>query len=61
VLKQVIRSVAFEESEANRRRTISLDSSTTVDEISIMTSLHNSVFKFATRVLAESGTRLTGP
>ena len=37
---KVIRSVSFEESDANSTRTISLDSSTTVDEISKITSLH---------------------
>ena len=43
-LMQVIRSVAFDEdSEANSMTTISLDSSTTVDEISNITSLHNTV------------------
>jgi len=42
-LMQVIRSVAFDEdSEANSTITISLDSSTTVDEISKITCLHNS-------------------
>ena len=41
-LMQVIRSVAFDEdSEANSTITISFDSSTTVDEISKITSLHN--------------------
>jgi len=42
-LMQVIRSVAFDgESKANSTRTISLDSSTTVDEIFKTTSLYNS-------------------
>ena len=41
-LMQVIRSVIFDESEANSMRTISLDSSTTVDDISMITSLQNS-------------------
>jgi len=42
-LMQVIRSVAFdEENEANSMTTISLDSSTTADEISKISSLHNS-------------------
>jgi len=40
-LMQIIRSVAFEGSEANSMRTISFDSSTTVDDISTMTSLQN--------------------
>ena len=44
-LMQVIRSVAFdEESEANSTRTISLDSSTTDDEIFKFTCLQNSKF-----------------
>ena len=44
-LMQVIRSGALdEESEANSTRTISLDSSTTVDEISKINFLHNSKF-----------------
>ena len=37
----IIRSEAFEESDANSRRTISFDSSTTVDDISIITFLQN--------------------
>jgi len=38
-ITQIIRSVSFEESEANSTRTISLDSSTIVDDMSKITSL----------------------
>jgi len=46
-LMEVIRSVVFDGREASPMRTISLDSSTTVDEMSIMTSLESNAFNFA--------------
>ena len=54
---QVIRSVSLEESEANSMKTISLDSSTIVDEMSKITSLDTSPFNFdsTSRVLLKSG------
>ena len=46
-LMEVIRSVVFDGSEASPMRIISLDSSTTVDEMSITTSLESNAFNFA--------------
>ena len=56
IAMQVIRSVSFEESDANSMRTISLDSPTIVDEISKMTSLQYIPLTFAstTRALRNS-------
>ena len=53
---QVVRSVSFDDSEANSMRTISLDSSTTNDEMSKMTSLQYTPLNFASmiRVLRNS-------